>query len=92
MDFQSIGLQSWARAANVVLGSQNGLCSKILPLTYFLLASKFTVCYISAQPNASMRTLSLVNRLRWSFGGNMNPHALVVGDVDNDGVCTLFFD
>ncbi|CAM0139217.1 unnamed protein product [Umbelopsis sp. WA50703] len=32
-----------------------------------------------------MRTLSLVNRLRWSFGGNMNPHALVVGDVDNDG-------
>lgn len=36
--------------------------------------------------NANMRTVSLVNRLRWSFGGNMNPHALVVGDVDNDGV------
>lgn len=33
-----------------------------------------------------MRTVSLVNRLRWSFGGNMNPHALVVGDADNDGV------
>ncbi|KAI8577344.1 hypothetical protein K450DRAFT_252728 [Umbelopsis ramanniana AG] len=32
-----------------------------------------------------MRTVSLVNRLRWSFGGNMNPHALVVGDADNDG-------
>ncbi|KAH8547845.1 hypothetical protein BGW37DRAFT_196730 [Umbelopsis sp. PMI_123] len=32
-----------------------------------------------------MRTVSLVNRLRWSFGGNMNPHALVVGDVNNDG-------
>ena len=33
-----------------------------------------------------MRTISLVNRLKWSFSGNMNPHALVLGDVDNDGV------
>ncbi|KAI9497870.1 hypothetical protein BDB00DRAFT_867998 [Zychaea mexicana] len=32
-----------------------------------------------------MRTISLVNRLKWSFSGNMNPHALVLGDVDNDG-------
>ncbi|KAI9313898.1 hypothetical protein BX666DRAFT_2123828 [Dichotomocladium elegans] len=32
-----------------------------------------------------MRTISLVNHLKWSFSGNMNPHALVLGDVDNDG-------
>ncbi|KAI8390235.1 hypothetical protein BD560DRAFT_380342 [Blakeslea trispora] len=32
-----------------------------------------------------MRTISLVKRLKWSFSGNMNPHALVIGDVDNDG-------
>ncbi|KAL0080398.1 hypothetical protein J3Q64DRAFT_1247619 [Phycomyces blakesleeanus] len=32
-----------------------------------------------------MRTISLVNRLKWSFSGNMNPYALVIGDVDNDG-------
>ncbi|SAL95062.1 hypothetical protein [Absidia glauca] len=32
-----------------------------------------------------MRTVSLVNRLKWSFAGNMNPHALELGDVDNDG-------
>lgn len=38
-----------------------------------------------------MRTISLVNRLRWSFGGNMNPHALVVGDADNDGVRLCVF-
>ncbi|CAO0793171.1 unnamed protein product [Mucor circinelloides] len=31
-----------------------------------------------------MRTISLVKRLKWSFSGNMNPHALVIGDVDND--------
>ncbi|KAI8992431.1 hypothetical protein BDB01DRAFT_778431 [Pilobolus umbonatus] len=31
-----------------------------------------------------MRTISLVKRLRWSFTGNMNPHALIIGDVDND--------
>ncbi|ORX50884.1 hypothetical protein DM01DRAFT_1337483 [Hesseltinella vesiculosa] len=31
-----------------------------------------------------MRTVSLINRLKWSFSGNMNPHALVLGDVDND--------
>ncbi|KAI7900612.1 uncharacterized protein BX663DRAFT_488237 [Cokeromyces recurvatus] len=31
-----------------------------------------------------MRTISLVKRLKWSFSGNMNPHALVLGDVDND--------
>lgn len=33
-----------------------------------------------------MRTISLVKRLKWSFSGNMNPHALVIGDVDNDNV------
>jgi hypothetical protein len=33
-----------------------------------------------------MRTISLVKRLKWSFTGNMNPHALVIGDVDNDNV------
>ncbi|KAI8366500.1 hypothetical protein EDC96DRAFT_508328 [Choanephora cucurbitarum] len=32
-----------------------------------------------------MRTISLVKRLKWSFSGNMNPHALVIGDIDNDG-------
>ncbi|KAI8047362.1 uncharacterized protein B0P05DRAFT_566251 [Gilbertella persicaria] len=31
-----------------------------------------------------MRTISLVKRLKWSFSGNMNPHALVVGDIDDD--------
>ncbi|KAI9273425.1 hypothetical protein EDC94DRAFT_690370 [Helicostylum pulchrum] len=31
-----------------------------------------------------MRTISLVKRLKWNFSGNMNPHALVIGDVDND--------
>jgi hypothetical protein len=33
-----------------------------------------------------MRTISLVKRLKWSFSGNMNPHALIIGDVDNDKV------
>lgn len=33
-----------------------------------------------------MKTTSLVKRLKWSFSGNMNPHALVIGDVDNDDV------
>lgn len=33
-----------------------------------------------------MRTISLVKRLKWNFSGNMNPHALVIGDVDNDNV------
>jgi hypothetical protein len=37
----------------------------------------------------TMRTVSLVNRLKWSFAGNMNPHALELGDVDNDGVRDL---
>ncbi|CAO3592226.1 unnamed protein product [Absidia cylindrospora] len=32
-----------------------------------------------------MRTVSLVNRLKWSFSGNINPHALELGNVDNDG-------
>ncbi|RUS23384.1 hypothetical protein BC937DRAFT_92504 [Endogone sp. FLAS-F59071] len=32
-----------------------------------------------------MRTVSLVDRLKWSFTGNMNPHAFAIGDVDNDG-------
>ena len=33
-----------------------------------------------------MKTKSLVKRIKWSFYGNMNPHALVIGDVDNDDV------
>ncbi|RUS23589.1 hypothetical protein BC938DRAFT_474913 [Jimgerdemannia flammicorona] len=32
-----------------------------------------------------MRTVSLVNRLKWSFTGNLNPHAFAIGDADNDG-------
>lgn len=37
-----------------------------------------------------MRTISLVKRLKWNFSGNMNPHALVIGDVDNDNVKSDF--
>ncbi|KAL1916475.1 uncharacterized protein VTP21DRAFT_5666 [Calcarisporiella thermophila] len=32
-----------------------------------------------------MRTISLVNRLKWQWTGNMNPQAIAIGDVDNDG-------
>lgn len=38
-----------------------------------------------------MRTISLVKRLKWNFSGNMNPHALVIGDVDNDNVTLAAF-
>ncbi|CAI2181779.1 19126_t:CDS:10 [Funneliformis geosporum] len=31
-----------------------------------------------------MRSICLVERVKWKFGGNMNPHAFGFGDVDND--------
>ncbi|ORY06833.1 hypothetical protein K493DRAFT_403880 [Basidiobolus meristosporus CBS 931.73] len=32
----------------------------------------------------SVHSVSLVKRLKWHFTGNMNTHALTIGDVDND--------
>ncbi|KAK9723361.1 hypothetical protein K7432_002014 [Basidiobolus ranarum] len=32
----------------------------------------------------SVHSVSLVKRLKWQFTGNMNTHALTIGDVDND--------
>ncbi|CAJ0900820.1 4242_t:CDS:10 [Entrophospora sp. SA101] len=31
-----------------------------------------------------MKTICLVDKMRWDFPGNMNPHAFAFGDVDND--------
>lgn len=43
------------------------------------------LCTLHFRLLPTMRTVSLVNRLKWSFTGNMNPHAFAIGDVDNDG-------
>jgi|GraSoiStandDraft_1057264.scaffolds.fasta_scaffold1123617_1 hypothetical protein len=33
-----------------------------------------------------MKSICLVERVKWKFAGNMNPHAFDFGDVDNDKV------
>ncbi len=33
-----------------------------------------------------MRSICLVERVKWKFAGNMNPHASDFGDVDNNKV------
>ena len=33
-----------------------------------------------------MKSICLVDRVKWKFEGNMNPHAFDFGDVDNDKV------
>ena len=33
-----------------------------------------------------MKSICLVEQVKWKFTGNMNPHAFDFGDVDNDKV------
>jgi hypothetical protein len=33
-----------------------------------------------------MKSICLVEQVKWKFKGNMNPHAFDFGDVDNDKV------
>lgn len=37
-----------------------------------------------------MKSICLVERVKWKFAGNMNPHAFDFGDVDNDKVLKHF--